>query len=179
MFDHQWFQIIFQDHSDWKYIIKCIVMWELILWTTTQPICSCFVWWKGVLGLILFPISQELVNEAFNKMLGQYKKSSLPQNFDHYILIQMTSRSMIENEWSLDQNSVITPKSSSRIRYLVSIKLTHSLAHFLWNFDGMDASKLESRLVLVMTWCCQATSHYQSRWWPISLLMYAATRDLC
>ena len=30
----------------------------------------------------------------------------------------------------------------------------------------------KSTLVQVMAWCCQATSHYLSQWWPNSVMSY-------
>ena len=35
----------------------------------------------------------------------------------------------------------------------------------------------KSTLVQVMAWCCQATSHYLSQWWPRLLSPYGATRS--
>ena len=34
----------------------------------------------------------------------------------------------------------------------------------------------QSRLVQVMAWCCQATSHYLSQCWPRSMMPYGVTR---
>ena len=82
------------------------------------------------------------------------------------------------------------------------LTLIDSLAHgkFEWNFryvvlkwilviDGwgisceialiwmsLDFTDDQSELVQVMAWCCQATSHYLSQWWPRSLSPYGVTR---
>ena len=39
-----------------------------------------------------------------------------------------------------------------------------------------DLTDDRSTLVQVMAWCRQATSHYLSQWWPISLSPYGVTR---
>ena len=46
--------------------------------------------------------------------------------------------------------------------------------HLIWMlFDFTDD---QSRLVQVMAWCRQATSHYLSQCWPRSLMPYGVTR---
>ena len=41
---------------------------------------------------------------------------------------------------------------------------------------SLDLTDDESTLVQVMAWCCQATSHYLSQWWPRSLSPYGVPR---
>ena len=41
---------------------------------------------------------------------------------------------------------------------------------------SLDFTDDQSRLVQVMAWCHQATSHYLSQYWPKSLLPYGVTR---
>ena len=40
---------------------------------------------------------------------------------------------------------------------------------------SLDLTDDKSTLVQVMAWCCQATSHYLSQWWPRSLSPYGVT----
>ena len=40
----------------------------------------------------------------------------------------------------------------------------------------LDFTDVQTTLVQVMAWCCQATSHYLSQRWPISLSPYGVTR---
>ena len=46
------------------------------------------------------------------------------------------------------------------------------VTHFLWNCIAMNASNIDSPLAQVMTWCCQATGHYQSQCWSRSVSLY-------
>ena len=41
---------------------------------------------------------------------------------------------------------------------------------------SLDSTDDKSTLVQVMSWCCQATSHYMSQCWPRSLSPYDVTR---
>ena len=41
---------------------------------------------------------------------------------------------------------------------------------------SLDLTDVQSPLIQVMPWCCQATSHYLSQFWPISLSPYGVTR---
>ena len=41
---------------------------------------------------------------------------------------------------------------------------------------SLDLTDDKSTLVQVMAWCCQATSHYLSQCWPISMMPYCITR---
>ena len=41
---------------------------------------------------------------------------------------------------------------------------------------SLDLSDDKSTLVQVMAWCCQATSHYPSQWWPRSLSPHGVIR---
>ena len=41
---------------------------------------------------------------------------------------------------------------------------------------SLDFTDDQSTLVQVMVWCCRATSHYLSQWWPRSLSSYGVTR---
>ena len=43
-------------------------------------------------------------------------------------------------------------------------------------WKSLDFSDDKSTLVQVMTWCCQATSHYLSQCWPRSLSPYGVIR---
>ena len=43
--------------------------------------------------------------------------------------------------------------------------------------QGVTFDKITLVLVLVMAWCCQATSHYLNQcWWPSSMSPYSVTR---
>ena len=53
----------------------------------------------------------------------------------------------------------------------------HIFVHFLWNCTEIDANNLESALVQVMLWCHQATAHYLSQCWLISLSPFGITED--
>ena len=43
------------------------------------------------------------------------------------------------------------------------------------NVDGLEAEVLKSTLVQVMAWCCKATSHNLSQYWPRYMLPYGVT----
>ena len=46
-------------------------------------------------------------------------------------------------------------------------------------YQAITWTNVESTLVQVMAWCCQATSHYLGQCWPISMLPYGVTRPQC
>ena len=50
---------------------------------------------------------------------------------------------------------------------------TTVISYYLYNGNSYT---VKSTLVQVMTWCCQATSHYLSQCWPRSFSPYGVTR---
>ena len=79
-----------------------------------------------------------------------------------------------------DFNSLVPGKFEWHFRYLIFqiISVING-----WGISCELALRLmllaltdNSTLVQVMAWCCQATSHYLSQWWPRSLSPYGVTR---
>ena len=74
-------------------------------------------------------------------------------------------------------NSLATGKFEWNFRYLIFLIISvidgcGISCEIALRRTSLDLTDDKSTLVQVMTWCCQATSHHLSQWWPRSLSLW-------
>ena len=84
-------------------------------------------------------------------------------------------------KWCTKLNSLVPGKFEWNFRSLIFqiISVIDSWGiscELVLRWMSLDLTDDKSTLVQVMAWCCQATSHYLSQCWPISLSPYGVTR---
>ena len=82
-------------------------------------------------------------------------------------LREINCQSTLTLTWRLEQNGW---HFANNILKCDSLKMCVFLLKFHWNLFIMVQIRMV-HLLQVMAWCCQATSHYLSQCWPISIMI--------